>query len=157
MTIQDEKKRGAHFSDAQVCSVKQCFTVKNGRIFVDTLKVADGLRKMLCLRQVCLSALRRYQARTLSSDLLLSQINNCTHEDEVFGLVGRNKARLSEKHVGIALNVLWQLQKKKPLLLRTSDYVRNHSQFLTLCFLAENKVEHMDNETIVDTLYSVLR
>lgn len=157
MTIQDEKKRGAHFSDAQVCSVKQCFTVKNGRIFVDTLKVADGLRKMLCLRQVCLSALRRYQARTLSSDLLLSQINNCTHEDEVFSLVGRNKARLSEKHVGIALNVLWQLQKKKPLLLRTSDYVRNHSQFLTLCFLAENKVEHMDNETIVDTLYSVLR
>ncbi|XP_015724042.1 FAST kinase domain-containing protein 1, mitochondrial isoform X2 [Coturnix japonica] len=112
---------------------------------------------MLCLRQVCLFALRHYQARTLSSDVLLSQINNCTHEDEVFSLVGRNKARLSEKHVGIALNVLWQLQKKKPLLLRTSDYIRNHSQFLTLCFLAENKVEHMDNEAIVDTLYSILR
>uniref|UniRef100_A0A669Q4N0 FAST kinase domains 1 n=1 Tax=Phasianus colchicus TaxID=9054 RepID=A0A669Q4N0_PHACC len=112
---------------------------------------------MLCLRQVRLSALRHYQARTLSSDLLLSQINNCTHEDEVFSLVGKNKARLSEKHVGIALNVLWQLQKKKPLLLRTIDYVRNHSQFLTLCFLAENKVEHMDNEAIVDTLYSILR
>ncbi|XP_019472725.1 FAST kinase domain-containing protein 1, mitochondrial isoform X2 [Meleagris gallopavo] len=112
---------------------------------------------MLCLRQVCLSAWRHYQARTLSNDLLLSQINNCTHEDEVFSLVGKNKARLSEKHVGIALNVLWQLQKKKPLLLRTSDYVRNHSQFLTLCFLAENNVEHMDNEAIVDTLYSILR
>ncbi|XP_065606597.1 FAST kinase domain-containing protein 1, mitochondrial [Cyrtonyx montezumae] len=112
---------------------------------------------MLCLRQVCFSALRHYQVRTLSSDLLLSQINNCTHEDEVFSLVGRNKARLSEKHVGIALNVLWQLQKKKPLLLRTTDYVRNHSQFQTLCFLAENKVEHMDNEAVVDTLYSILR
>ncbi|NXL95665.1 FAKD1 protein, partial [Alectura lathami] len=112
---------------------------------------------MLCLRQVCLSALRRYQARTLSSDLLLSQINSCTHEDEVFSLVGRNKARLSEKHIGIALNVLWQLQKQRPLLLRTSDYVRNHSQFLTLCILAENKVEHMENEAVVDTLYSILR
>lgn len=112
---------------------------------------------MLRLRQVCLSALRHYQARTLSNDLLLSQINNCTHEDELFSLVGKNEARLSEKHVGIALNVLWQLQKKKPLLLRTSDYVRNHSQFLTLCFLAENKVEHMDNEAIVDALYSILR
>ncbi|NXY74513.1 FAKD1 protein, partial [Glareola pratincola] len=112
---------------------------------------------MLCLRQVCLFTLRHYQARTLSSDLLLSQINSCTHEDEVFSLVGRNKARLSEKHVGIALNMLWQLQKKRPLLLRTSDYVRNHSQFLTLCVLAENKVEHMEDEAVVDTLYSILR
>ncbi|NXC18815.1 FAKD1 protein, partial [Corythaeola cristata] len=112
---------------------------------------------MLCLRQVCFFTLRRYQARTLSSDLLLSQINSCTHEDEVFSLVGRNQAELSEKHVGIALNMLWQLQKKRPLLLRTSDYIRNHSQFLTLCVLAENKVEHMEDEAIVDTLYSILR
>ncbi|KAM6070546.1 FAST kinase domain-containing protein 1, mitochondrial [Chlamydotis macqueenii] len=112
---------------------------------------------MLCLRQVCLFTLRHYQARTLSSDLLLSHINSCTHEDEVFSLVERNKAKLSEKHVGIALNVLWQLQKKRPLLLRTSDYIRNHSQFLTLCILAENKVEHMEDEAIVDTLYSILR
>ncbi|NXK52698.1 FAKD1 protein, partial [Chauna torquata] len=112
---------------------------------------------MLCLRKIGLFALRRYQARTLGSDLLLSQINSCTHEDEVFCLVGRNKARLSEKHVGIALNVLWQLQKKRPLLLRTSDYIRNHSQFLTLCFLAENKVEYMEDEAVVDTLYSILR
>ncbi|NXT34704.1 FAKD1 protein, partial [Pelecanoides urinatrix] len=112
---------------------------------------------MFCLRQVCLFTLRHYQARILSSDLLLSQINSCTHEDEVFSLVGRNKARLSEKHVGIALNMLWQLQKKRPLLLRTSDYIRNHSQFLTLCILAENKVEHMEDEAIVDTLYSILR
>ncbi|XP_074685150.1 FAST kinase domain-containing protein 1, mitochondrial isoform X2 [Strix aluco] len=112
---------------------------------------------MLCLRQVCLFMLRHYQARTLSSDLLLSQINSCTHEDEVFSLVGRNKARLSEKHVGIALNLLWQLQKKRPLLLRTNDYVRNHSQFLTLCILAEKTVEHIEDETIVDILYSILR
>ncbi|NXE58419.1 FAKD1 protein, partial [Calcarius ornatus] len=112
---------------------------------------------MLCLRQVCLLTLRRYQARSLCSDLLLSQINGCTHEDEVFNLVGRNKARLSEKHVGIALNMLWQLQKKRPFLSRTSDYVRNHSQFLTLCILAENKVELMEDEVIVDTLYSILR
>ncbi|XP_071667141.1 FAST kinase domain-containing protein 1, mitochondrial isoform X3 [Patagioenas fasciata] len=112
---------------------------------------------MLCLRQVCLFTLRHYQARTLSSDLLLNQIYSCTHEDEVFSLVGRNKARLSEKHVGIALNMLWQLQKRRPLLLRTSDYIRNHSQFLALCVLAENKVEHMEDEAIVDTLYSILR
>ncbi|NXK86622.1 FAKD1 protein, partial [Formicarius rufipectus] len=108
-------------------------------------------------RQVCLFTLRRYQARTLCSDVLLSQISSCTHEDEVFSLVERNKATLSEKHVGIAFNMLWQLQKKRPFLLRTTDNVRNHSQFLTLCVLAENKVEHMEDEAIVDTLYSVLR
>ncbi|KAM9380589.1 FAST kinase domain-containing protein 1, mitochondrial [Phaethornis superciliosus] len=112
---------------------------------------------MLSLRNVCLLRLRHFQGRTLSNDLLLSQISSCTHEDEVFRLVGRNKGRLSEKHVGIALNMLWQLQKKRPLLLRTSDYVRNHSQFLTLCVLAENKVENMEDEAVVDTLYSILR
>lgn len=127
------------------------------RIFLDTLKIAGRHSKMLALRQVCLFTLRHYQARTLSSDLLLSQINSCTHEDEVFSLVGRNKARLSEKHVGIALNMLWQLQKKRPVLLRTNEYIRNHSQFLALCILAENKVEHMEDEAIVDTLYSILR
>ncbi|NWI20702.1 FAKD1 protein, partial [Crypturellus soui] len=112
---------------------------------------------MLYLRQVCLFTQRYCQARTLGTDLLLSQINSCTHEDELFGLIGRNKARLSEKHVGSALNVLWQLQKKKPLPLRTSSYIRNHSQFLTLCILAENKVGHMENDVVVDTLYSILR
>ncbi|NXG08690.1 FAKD1 protein, partial [Sakesphorus luctuosus] len=112
---------------------------------------------MLCLRQVCLFTLRHYQARTLCSDLLLGQISSCTHEDEVFSLVERNKARLSEKHVGIAFNMLWQLQKKRSFLLRTTDYVRNHSQFLTLCILAENKMEHMEDEAIVDILYSILR
>ncbi|NXC34957.1 FAKD1 protein, partial [Campylorhamphus procurvoides] len=112
---------------------------------------------MLCLRQACLFTLRRYQARTLCSDLLLSQISSCTHEDEVFSLVERNKARLSEKHVGAAFNMLWQLQKRRPFFLRTTDYVRSHSQFFTLCILAENKVEHMEDEAIVDTLYSILR
>ncbi|XP_064370973.1 FAST kinase domain-containing protein 1, mitochondrial isoform X2 [Dromaius novaehollandiae] len=112
---------------------------------------------MLCLRQVSLFTLRHCQVRTLSNDLLLSQINSCTHEDEVFSLIGRNKARLSEKHVGSALNMLWQLQKKRPLPLRTSNYIRNHSQFLTLHVLAENSVEHMENEVVVDTLYSILR
>ncbi|NWR92099.1 FAKD1 protein, partial [Furnarius figulus] len=112
---------------------------------------------MLCLRQVCLLTLRRYQTRSLCIDHLLSQISSCTHEDEVFSLVERNGARLSEKHVGIAFTMLWQLQKKRPFLLRTTDYVRRHSQFFTLCILAENKVEHMEDEAIVDTLYSILR
>ncbi|XP_053900355.1 FAST kinase domain-containing protein 1, mitochondrial isoform X2 [Malaclemys terrapin pileata] len=112
---------------------------------------------MLCVRHICAFALRRCQFRTLSSDTLLRQLNSCTTEDQVFDLVGKNKARLSEKHVGTAISQLWNFQKDKSRLLRNIDYVKNHSQFLTLCILAENKIEFMDDDLLVDTLYSVLR
>ncbi|XP_037768429.2 FAST kinase domain-containing protein 1, mitochondrial isoform X4 [Chelonia mydas] len=112
---------------------------------------------MLCLRNIYAFALRRCQFRTLSSDTLLSQLNSCTTEDQVFDLVGKNKAKLSEKHVGSAINLLWKFQKEKSQLLRSIDYVKNHSQFLTLRILAENKIEFMDNDLLVDTLYNVLR
>nr|XP_048725945.1 FAST kinase domain-containing protein 1, mitochondrial-like [Caretta caretta] len=112
---------------------------------------------MLCLRNIYAFALRRCQFRTLSSDTLLSQLNSCTTEDQVFDLVGKNKAKLSEKHVGSAISLLWKFQKEKSQLLRNIDYVKNHSQFLTLRILAENKIEFMDNDLLVDTLYNVLR
>ncbi|XP_077686208.1 FAST kinase domain-containing protein 1, mitochondrial isoform X3 [Eretmochelys imbricata] len=112
---------------------------------------------MLCLRNIYAFALRRCQFRTLSSDMLLSQLNSCTTEDQVFDLVGKNKAKLSEKHVGSAISLLWKFQKEKSQLLRNIDYVKNHSQFLTLRILAENKIEFMDNDLLVDTLYNVLR
>nr|XP_005290470.1 FAST kinase domain-containing protein 1, mitochondrial isoform X1 [Chrysemys picta bellii]XP_008176640.1 FAST kinase domain-containing protein 1, mitochondrial isoform X1 [Chrysemys picta bellii]XP_008176641.1 FAST kinase domain-containing protein 1, mitochondrial isoform X1 [Chrysemys picta bellii]XP_023970587.1 FAST kinase domain-containing protein 1, mitochondrial isoform X1 [Chrysemys picta bellii]XP_023970589.1 FAST kinase domain-containing protein 1, mitochondrial isoform X1 [Chrysemys len=112
---------------------------------------------MLCVRHICAFALRRCQFRTLSSDTLLRQLNSCTTEDQVFDLVGKNKARLSEKHVGTAISQLWNFQKDKSRLLRSIDYVKNHSQFLTLRILAENKIEFMDDDLLVDTLYSVLR
>uniref|UniRef100_A0A8C3XJJ8 FAST kinase domains 1 n=1 Tax=Chelydra serpentina TaxID=8475 RepID=A0A8C3XJJ8_CHESE len=102
-------------------------------------------------------ALRRCQFRTLSSDTLLSQLNSCTTEDQVFDLVGKNKVKLSEKHVGSAISLLWKFQKEKSHLLRSIDNIKNHSQFLTLRILAENKIEFMDNDLLVDTLYNVLR
>ncbi|XP_030435295.1 FAST kinase domain-containing protein 1, mitochondrial isoform X4 [Gopherus evgoodei] len=112
---------------------------------------------MLCVRHIYAFAMRRCQFRTLSSDTLLSQLNSCTTEDQVFDLVGKNKAKLSEKHVGSAISLLWKFQKEKSHLLRNIDYVKNHSQFLTLRILAENKIEFMDNDLLVDTLYNVLR
>ncbi|XP_075789686.1 FAST kinase domain-containing protein 1, mitochondrial isoform X2 [Pelodiscus sinensis] len=112
---------------------------------------------MLCLRHIYSFALRRCQFRTLSSDTLLSQLNSCTTEDQVFDLVGKNKAKLSEKHVGSAISLLWKFQKEKSYLLRNIDYVKNHCQFLTLRILAENKIEFMDNDLLVDTLYNVMR
>ncbi|XP_062972493.1 FAST kinase domain-containing protein 1, mitochondrial [Elgaria multicarinata webbii] len=112
---------------------------------------------MLCIRRFYPFALRCCQCHTLSSDPLLSQLSNCTNEDQVFDLVGKNKTKLTEKHVGSAIHILWQFQKKKPSFLRNIDYVKNHSQFLILRILAENKIEYMDNEALVDMLYNVLR
>ncbi|XP_053120983.1 FAST kinase domain-containing protein 1, mitochondrial isoform X2 [Hemicordylus capensis] len=112
---------------------------------------------MLYLRRFYPFALRCRQCRTWSSDPLLSQLSNCTNEDELLDLVGKNKTKLSEKHVGSAINLLWQFQMKKSDLLRNIDYIRNHSQFLTLRILAENKIESMDNEALIDILYNLLR
>nr|XP_034989311.1 FAST kinase domain-containing protein 1, mitochondrial isoform X2 [Zootoca vivipara] len=112
---------------------------------------------MLSVRRFYLFALRCRHCRTWSSDPLLSQLNNCINEDQVFDLVGKNKTKLSEKHVGRAINILWEFQKKTPEPLRLTDYVKNHSQFLILRILAENKIEQMDNEALVDILYNLLR
>nr|XP_033800599.1 FAST kinase domain-containing protein 1, mitochondrial isoform X2 [Geotrypetes seraphini] len=102
-------------------------------------------------------SLRLHQCRAMGSDSLLQQLNNCISEDQVFQLVGTNKAKLSVTHVGCAMNMLWKFQKQKPRLLRTIDYIRDHPEFLALRILAENKIDFMDDEALVDVLYNTLR
>lgn len=75
----------------------------------------------------------------------------------MFDLVGKNKTKLSEKHVVTAIDMLWQFQKKQPDFLRNCNYVRDHPHFLILRILAENKIESMNNEALVNTLYSLLK
>ncbi|XP_066542633.1 FAST kinase domain-containing protein 1, mitochondrial isoform X2 [Hoplias malabaricus] len=55
------------------------------------------------------------------------------------------------------MGLLWQFQKEKPQLLRTVELIQNHPEFLTLRVLAENKISLMDDITVVDMLYNVLR
>lgn len=81
----------------------------------------------------------------------------CSVEDQVFDVVGKNKAKLTVNHVSKAVEMLWQFQKEKPQLLRTMDIIKNHPQFLTLRVLAENKIAQMDDLMLIDTLYSFLR
>ena len=90
-------------------------------------------------------------------DLVLDQLQVCSSEDQVFEVVGRNKAKLAVNHVGCAVGMLWQFQKEKPQLLRTVGAVKSHPQFLTLRVLAENKISLMDDCLLVDMLYDVLR
>lgn len=81
----------------------------------------------------------------------------CSTEDQVFDVVGKNKAKLRVEHVSSAVGMLWELQKEKPQILRTVDLIRSHPQFLTLRVLAENKISNMEDSMLVDTLYSFLR
>ncbi|XP_026876898.2 FAST kinase domain-containing protein 1, mitochondrial isoform X1 [Electrophorus electricus] len=112
-----------------------------------------------------LQALRCYPCRVFNymqygamcQDQVLAQIKACTAEDQVFDVVGKNKAKLSVKHVNCAVHLLWQFQKNRPQMLRTVELTRSHPQFLTLCVLAENKISLMDDTTVVEMLYGVLR
>ncbi|XP_063174288.1 FAST kinase domain-containing protein 1, mitochondrial [Candoia aspera] len=114
------------------------------------------MTKMLFLRRFHPFATRCYNYQTWSSDTLLNKLNNFTDEHQVFSLVAKNRARLSEKHVKSAIKKLVQVQKKRPWSSETLDHIRSHSQFFVLRILAENKIECMDNEALVDVLRGIL-
>lgn len=82
-------------------------------------------------------------------------MQNCTDEEQVFDLIERNTATLSEQQVGCAFNVLWQFQKQKTSLEKNVECVRNHPQFLTLCNVTTNHIQAMSDDTLVNVLYSV--
>ncbi|KAM8856905.1 FAST kinase domain-containing protein 1, mitochondrial [Synchiropus picturatus] len=104
------------------------------------------------------SCLRRLLHQgTATCDPVLDQIKLCSVEDSLFDVVGKNKAKLTVDHVSFAVKMLWKYQKERPELLRTQDLLKDHPQFLTLRVLAENKINLMDDITLVDTLYSFLR
>lgn len=104
------------------------------------------------------SCLRRFlHGGVLTRDPVLEQLNMCVNEEQVFDVVGKNKAKLAVNHVSQAVGMLWQFQKEKPQILRTVELISGHPQFLTLRVLAENKISHMDNLMLVDILYSFLR
>ncbi|XP_051868076.1 FAST kinase domain-containing protein 1, mitochondrial isoform X2 [Pristis pectinata] len=113
--------------------------------------------KMIRLKHIYYLSMRFYHSRVKGSDFLLYQLGNCTNEDQILDLVNKNKAKLAVMHVGCAIKLLWQFQKEKPQMLRCINYVRNHSQFMVLRVLAENKIDQMDDEALVDMLYNALR
>uniref|UniRef100_A0A672MVY2 RAP domain-containing protein n=1 Tax=Sinocyclocheilus grahami TaxID=75366 RepID=A0A672MVY2_SINGR len=100
---------------------------------------------------------RLFHGGAVSRDQVLDQLQTCSAEDQVFDVVGRNKAKLSASHVSYAIGQLWKFQRERPHMLRTIEQVRNHPQFLTLRVLAENKISLMDDASVVDMLYGVLR
>ncbi|XP_026984846.1 FAST kinase domain-containing protein 1, mitochondrial isoform X4 [Sagmatias obliquidens] len=82
-------------------------------------------------------------------------MNKCTDEEQIFDLIEKNKAILSEKQVACALSMLWQFQKQKTSLLKNVECIRDHPQFLTLHNLATTKMEFMNDNTLVNVLYII--
>ncbi|XP_068428932.1 FAST kinase domain-containing protein 1, mitochondrial [Clinocottus analis] len=111
------------------------------------------------LRVRCVNSfLRRLlHGGAVNRDQVLEQLRVCSAEDQVFDVVGKNKAKLTVNHVSKAVGMLWHFQKEKPEMLRTVELIRRHPQFLTLRVLAENKIALMDDLMLVDILYSFLR
>ncbi|XP_055360802.1 FAST kinase domain-containing protein 1, mitochondrial isoform X2 [Betta splendens] len=102
-------------------------------------------------------SLRLLHRGTVNQDQVLKQLRVCSVEEQVFDVVGRNKAKLTVNHVSLAVEMLWQFQKERPELLRTVELIKSHPQFLTLRVLAENKIAVMEDFMLVDILYTFLR
>lgn len=112
---------------------------------------------MFRLRSFRACSRRLFHCGAVSRDQVLEQLQTCSAEDQVFDVVGRNKAKLSVSHVSYAIGQLWKFQRGRAHMLRTIEQVRTHPQFLTLRVLAENKISLMDDASVVDMLYVVLR
>ncbi|XP_048391142.1 FAST kinase domain-containing protein 1, mitochondrial isoform X1 [Stegostoma tigrinum] len=115
------------------------------------------LIKMLHLKRTCCPLMNFCRPRAMGCDSLLDQLGNCANEDQIFDVVAKNKAKLSVEHVKHAIHLLWQFQKERPQMLRTIDIIRKHPQFMVLHAVAENKIDLMDDDTLVDMLYNALR
>ncbi|XP_042349940.1 FAST kinase domain-containing protein 1, mitochondrial isoform X2 [Plectropomus leopardus] len=104
------------------------------------------------------SFLRRpFHRGPVNRDQVLERLRDCSAEDQVLDVVGKNKAKLTVNHISRAVGMLWQFQREKPQMLRTVELIKSHPQFLTLRVLAENKIALMDDSMLVDMLYSFLR
>ncbi|KAM6979212.1 FAST kinase domain-containing protein 1, mitochondrial [Tautogolabrus adspersus] len=112
---------------------------------------------MFRLRSVNAYLRRLLHRGAVNRDQVLEQLRVCSAEDQVFDVVGKNKAKLTVNHVSLAVGMLWEFQKEKPQMLRTVDLIKSHPQFLTLRVLAENKIALMDDSDLVDMLYTFLR
>lgn len=110
---------------------------------------------MFCLRGLSLLSQRAVQFRPFSCESLIIQMQNCTDEEQVFDVIERSPATLSEPQVGCAFNMLRQFQKQKTNLAKNVEFVRNHPQFLTLCNTTANHIQAMGDDTLVDVLYSL--
>ncbi|XP_033099944.1 FAST kinase domain-containing protein 1, mitochondrial-like isoform X2 [Anneissia japonica] len=105
------------------------------------------------------SATKFHKPLTTNEAVLLKEIESNGDIDSLFALLRTKRSWLTTAHIGAAMINLLGQQK---LIVdehvdQTRNYVRLHPEFNGLCILAENKVRDMDNSTLVNTLYALLK
>ncbi|XP_048201234.1 FAST kinase domain-containing protein 1, mitochondrial [Perognathus longimembris pacificus] len=112
---------------------------------------------MFRLRAISTFPWRVFQFRPFSCESLIVKMNNCTDEEQVFDLIERNKATLTEEQVGCAFSTLWRFKKQNISRLNNVKSVRDHPNFLILCNLTRSKIKLMNDSTLVNVLYITQR
>ncbi|XP_059198591.1 FAST kinase domain-containing protein 1, mitochondrial isoform X1 [Centropristis striata] len=100
---------------------------------------------------------RLFHGGPVNRDQVMKQLQCCYAEDQLFDVVGENKADLTVHHVNVAAKKLYQFQRGKPELFKAEDLIKSHPQFLTLRVVAENQIALMDDDNLVDILCNFLR
>ncbi|XP_071942667.1 FAST kinase domain-containing protein 1, mitochondrial-like [Antedon mediterranea] len=97
---------------------------------------------------------------TTNEAVLLREIELKNDVDSLFELLKSKRSLLTTAHIGAAMINLVKQQKSvddSNAVIEIRNYIRFHPEFHSLCILAENKVWDMDNNTLVNTLYGLLK
>ncbi|KAM9851247.1 FAST kinase domain-containing protein 1, mitochondrial [Aulostomus maculatus] len=112
---------------------------------------------MLWLRGVSSCPWRSLHRITVYQDQVLGQLQLCSVEEHVFDVVDKNEARLNVNHVSLAVKKLLQFRNENLYEHRNFKPITHQPQFLTLRILAENQIQQMNDEMLMETLYYFLR
>lgn len=97
------------------------------------------------------------QNLTSSHDSLVNKIEQAKGVEELFHLIGTNKAKLTENHIAQAFFVLVALRQKVECQKEFCESISKRQEFRTLCDLAENRISTFDDVLLVNVLYCALK
>ncbi|XP_066431991.1 FAST kinase domain-containing protein 1, mitochondrial isoform X1 [Eleutherodactylus coqui] len=107
-------------------------------------------------RSPFLLSLRLLQIRSLKTEPLLVQLKRCKTKYQVFQLLGMNRSALTVHHVGYVFNLLQYFQEGDPEKSRTFYQIRDNPEFAVLCTLAQNNVDRLEDQELVDILQTLI-
>lgn len=85
---------------------------------------------MLCLRAIRPFSWRVFHFRPFSFEPLISQMNNCTDEEQIFGLIEKNKSLLLRKASGMCTQYALAVSKAEDQLSKKCGLCQKPSNFL---------------------------
>ncbi|XP_077993601.1 FAST kinase domain-containing protein 1, mitochondrial-like [Glandiceps talaboti] len=90
-------------------------------------------------------------------DPITDKILKAQNEEAIFDVLTENKLSLTNVQVFAAIDSLWELQKQKPDDSREFSAIVEHPEFSHLCETIEKNFHEFDSQSLIKTLYAVLR